>query len=79
MDTLRPLVRRRAGTGRATGIQRDAHDEAFLQPLVQQARDALGAEPFTSAERDGRQLRTAGTRDELRAWLAAGVLSLIPC
>jgi predicted ATPase/class 3 adenylate cyclase len=54
-----------------TGIQRDAHDEAFLQPLVQQARDALGAEPFANAERDGRQLRTAGTRDELRAWLAA--------
>jgi hypothetical protein len=48
-------------------------------PLVQQARDALGDEPFASAEHDGRLLRTAGTRDELRAWLAAGVLSPIPC
>ena len=55
----------------ATGIQRDAHDEAFLHPLVQQARDALGTEAFAAAEREGRQLRTAGTRDELRAWLAA--------
>jgi tetratricopeptide (TPR) repeat protein len=56
----------------ATGIQRDAHDEAFLRPLVQLARDALGDETFASAEHDGRLQRTAGMRDELRAWLAAG-------
>ncbi len=55
----------------ATGIQRDRLDDAFVQPLVQMARQALGDEAFLTAEQAGRTLRTQGTRDELSAWLSA--------
>jgi predicted ATPase/class 3 adenylate cyclase len=54
----------------ATGLRRDPADEAFLAPLIDKARDALGAKAFAGAEAAGR----AVTRDEaladVRAWIA---------
>lgn len=37
-----------------TGIRRDANDEAFLQPLLQRARERLGADAFAAAQALGR-------------------------
>jgi len=39
-----------------TGLQRDASDEAFLAPLIAQARAALPGAAFASAEAAGRSL-----------------------
>jgi hypothetical protein len=52
-----------------TGIRRDAADEAFLRPLVQTARDALGAKEFASAVAAGRRLGYDKAIDEAKSWL----------
>jgi tetratricopeptide (TPR) repeat protein len=53
-----------------TGLHRDPADEAFLAPLMAQAREALGAERFSTAERAGRALGDAEALDEVRACLS---------
>lgn len=53
-----------------TGLQRDPADEAFLAPLVANARAALGEAAFTAAEGAGRALSYAEAIEETRGWLA---------
>ena len=53
-----------------TGIQRDPTDEAFLMPLIRRARQGLGDDAFTQAERAGRSLSYEQGIDEARAWLS---------
>jgi non-specific serine/threonine protein kinase len=53
-----------------TGIQRDPTDEAFLQPLVERVRAALGPTAFDRAEGEGRKLSYEQGIDEARAWLS---------
>jgi tetratricopeptide (TPR) repeat protein len=53
----------------ATGFQREPSDDAFLRPLVERARQALGDSAFAAATATG---ETAGYRtaiNEARAWL----------
>jgi tetratricopeptide (TPR) repeat protein len=52
-----------------TGFHRDPADEAFLAPLVEKARHALGAEAFTASEASGRALTYEKAMSEARAWL----------
>ncbi len=52
-----------------TGIHRDPADEAFLAPLVEQARSALGRDAFRAAEASGRALSYDKAMSEARAWL----------
>jgi len=52
-----------------TGIVRDATDEAFLAPLVERARHALGEKSFSDAEGMGRALSYDQAMDEVRTWL----------
>jgi tetratricopeptide (TPR) repeat protein len=52
-----------------TGLQRDPVDEAFLVPLIGQAREALGAAEFDSAATSGRARGYEEAMAELRAWL----------
>jgi predicted ATPase/class 3 adenylate cyclase len=54
-----------------TGIHRDPADEAFLAPLVAQARSTLGAEAFDAAEAAGRALSYDEAVGEARAWNCA--------
>ncbi len=58
-----------------TGIHRDPADEAFLLPLVERARAALGATTFAASEASGRQLSYNDTMAWTRAWLAGLGLS----
>ena len=51
------------------GYNRDPWDEAFLTPLVTQAREALGASAFAAAEAAGRTLSDDAALAEARAWL----------
>jgi len=51
-----------------TGIRRDPADEAFLQPLIANARNALGESRFTPAEASGRTLAFEQAITEVRAW-----------
>jgi len=53
-----------------TGIQRDPADEAFLVPLIEQTRAALGEPRFTAAAAAGRLLPFEGAIAEARAWLS---------
>lgn len=53
-----------------TGIRRDPADEAFLQPLISNAREALGESQFTLAEASGRPLLFEQAIAEVRAWLS---------
>jgi tetratricopeptide (TPR) repeat protein len=53
-----------------TGLQRDATDQAFLGPLVERSRAALGADVFAAAERDGAALGYDEAIEEVRAKLA---------
>ncbi len=53
-----------------TGIQRDPIDQAFLVPLVDRSRSALGDTAFAAAERGGSALRYDEAIEEARAWLA---------
>ena len=52
-----------------TGLHRDPADEAFLAPLVDKARAALGVEAFDRAEAAGRALAYDTAIAEARAWL----------
>jgi hypothetical protein len=53
----------------ATGVQRDPTDAAFLVPLIERARDALGNDAFEKEERAGRAWSYEQAIDEARQWL----------
>jgi hypothetical protein len=55
-----------------TGLHRDPADEAFLAPLIDRARQALGSAAFTAAEAAGRALGYENATAEARAWLEGG-------
>ena len=57
-----------AQTG-ATGLHRDPTDEAFLAPLIEKTRAALGAAGFDAAEAAGRAVSYEAATAEARAWL----------
>ena len=57
------------GQALAIGLQRDPTDEAFLLPLIDRARAALGKAAFERAELSGRALSYEQGIDEARAWL----------
>jgi hypothetical protein len=50
-------------------VQRDPTDAAFLVPLIEQARAALGASAFEHEERAGRAWTYEQGIDEARKWL----------
>jgi predicted ATPase/class 3 adenylate cyclase len=52
-----------------TGIKRDPSDEAFLAPLIANARKALGAPAFSAAESAGRGRGYDVAIADARAWL----------
>jgi hypothetical protein len=52
-----------------TGIYRDPADDSFLQPLIAQARAALGEEASAAAEREGRAAGCEAALAEVREWL----------
>ncbi|MEP7068978.1 MAG: tetratricopeptide repeat protein [Usitatibacter sp.] len=52
-----------------TGFHRDPADEAFLAPLVEKARNALGPLAFDAAKASGRALTYENAMSEARAWL----------
>jgi len=54
-----------------TGLRRDPADEAFLAPLMENARRALGESAFRAAEAEGRALAPEDATTRTRAWLAA--------
>jgi predicted ATPase/class 3 adenylate cyclase len=54
-----------------TGFQRDPTDEAFLLPLIERTRAALGAAAFERLTREGRTLSYEQGIDEARRWLRA--------
>jgi predicted ATPase/class 3 adenylate cyclase len=57
-------------TALATGIRRDPADDAFLQPLIGKARNALTADVASAAERAGGTAGYDVTLADVRAWLA---------
>ena len=57
--------------GEATGLHRDAADEAFVSPLVQRARDGCTPKLFDAAYGAGRALGYDEGIVEARAWLAS--------
>ena len=59
-----------AQTGK-TGLHRDPADDAFLTPLVAQAREALGSAAFAAADAAGRALSYDAAMAAARAWLDA--------
>jgi predicted ATPase/class 3 adenylate cyclase len=52
-----------------TGYHRDPSDEAFLAPLITQARTVLGIDTFNEAETEGRAVSYDDAIEEARAWL----------
>jgi tetratricopeptide (TPR) repeat protein len=52
-----------------TGLRRDPADEAFLAPLIEQTREALGATEFGAAEISGRALSYEEALADVRGWL----------
>lgn len=52
-----------------TGLHRDPTDEAFLAPLIEKARAALGASAFAAAEATGRELAYEEAIAQAQAWL----------
>jgi tetratricopeptide (TPR) repeat protein len=52
-----------------TGLRRDPADEAFLAPLIQRVRSALGVAAFSAAETKGRAIPCAEAMGQIRAWL----------
>jgi tetratricopeptide (TPR) repeat protein len=52
-----------------TGLHRDPADEAFLSPLIENARRNLGASAFATAEAGGRTLHYDQALAEARDWL----------
>jgi predicted ATPase/class 3 adenylate cyclase len=57
-----------AQTG-ATGIHRDPTDEAFLAPLIEKTRGALGIVEFDAVEAAGRNVSYEAAMAEARTWL----------
>jgi predicted ATPase/class 3 adenylate cyclase len=55
----------------STGMQRDPTDDAFLQPFIAKARDALGSAAFASFEQAGRALSYFEALGETHTWLKA--------
>jgi tetratricopeptide (TPR) repeat protein len=55
-----------------TGFHRDPADEAFLAPMIANARDALGAEAFATAEAAGRAFTYEEAMAGARALLDTG-------
>ena len=53
-----------------SGLCRDPTDQAFLAPLIEKSRAALGASAFDAGERLGRALRDSLALEEARAWLS---------
>jgi len=54
-----------------TGLRRDPVDEAFLMPLINRAKSAMGPHTFTGAEASGRAMRGDAALTEAHAWLNA--------
>jgi len=54
------------------GLHREPVDEAFLEPLIAQTREALGEAAFAAAEASGRTLSYESALAEARAWLQEG-------
>jgi tetratricopeptide (TPR) repeat protein len=52
-----------------TGLRRDPADEAFLAPLIEKSRTAVGAAAFEAAENAGRALSYEEAIAEARDWL----------
>jgi predicted ATPase/class 3 adenylate cyclase len=52
-----------------TGLQRDPADAAFLLPLIQRAREALGTAEFDALQAQGRALAVDDALLQARAWL----------
>jgi len=55
-----------------TGIQRDPTDSAFLLPLIERAREALGDTQFAEAGLGGRALAYEEMLSQARDWLMSG-------
>jgi predicted ATPase/class 3 adenylate cyclase len=55
-----------------TGLRRDPSDEAFLVPLVERTRAALGDDAFGRADAAGRALAWEQAMAQARGWLAGG-------
>jgi hypothetical protein len=53
------------------GFRFEPADEAFLAPLIAQARNALGAEAFAAAETSGRAISYEMAMGSSREWLQA--------
>jgi hypothetical protein len=53
-----------------TGAQRDPADEAFLQPLIAAARQALGEQRFRLVQASGGTLLSQDAVADARAWLS---------
>ena len=58
-----------------TGLRRDPADEAFLLPLIGNARNALGANAFAALEAAGRSLGRDGALADVRGWIAPEMAS----
>jgi non-specific serine/threonine protein kinase len=56
---------------RESGSQREPVDEAFVAPLVEQARAALGPEQFTAAQAEGGGWSHDAAIHQVRQWLEA--------
>jgi hypothetical protein len=52
-----------------TGLHRDPADEAFIQPLMNRTRDALGRAEFAAMEASARDADYDDAIAETRAWL----------
>jgi hypothetical protein len=51
------------------GLRRERLEEAFIRPLIAEAREALSESAFAEAERGGRALNYEEAMTEARAWL----------
>ena len=58
-----------------TGLHRDPADEAFLAPLMDKVRNALGPATFAATEEAGRAMSYADTMAEAREWLENAAVS----
>ena len=56
----------------ATGLQREPADEAFLRPLMELTRQALGDYAFAKAIAGGEKAGYQEAIDESRRWLSNG-------
>jgi hypothetical protein len=56
----------------ATGLQREPADDAFLRPLMELARQALGDGAFAKATAGGEKAGYQEAIDESRRWLNNG-------